>query len=49
MKKEGLSAAQIAAYAQALREEERAPATVEKYLRDVRAFAAFVGDRKSVV
>ena len=43
MKKEGLSAAQIAAYAQALREEERAPATVEKYLRDVRAFAAFVG------
>ena len=43
MKKEGLSAAQITAYAQALREEERAPATVEKYLRDVRAFAAFVG------
>jgi site-specific recombinase XerD len=27
-----------------LREEERSSATIEKYLRDVRSFAAFVGD-----
>lgn len=35
----------IAAFARALREEEHAAATVEKYLRDARAFAAWLGDR----
>lgn len=40
-----LTAAQLAAYAGALREEERAPATVDKYLRDVRAFAAWLQGR----
>ena len=36
----------IAAYACFLRQEERAPATIEKYQRDVRAFAAWLGDRE---
>lgn len=35
----------IAAYADFLRQEERAPATVEKYLRDVRAFASWLDGR----
>jgi len=29
-----------------LREEEKAPATIEKYLRDVRDFASWLGDRE---
>lgn len=37
-----LTAARIAAYARFLREEERAPATIEKYLRDIRMFAAWL-------
>ena len=40
-----LTAKQIAAYAYFLRAEERAAATVEKYTRDVRAFAAWLEDR----
>ena len=32
-------------YAQALRREERASATVEKYLRDAADFAAWLGPR----
>lgn len=35
----------IRSYARFLRKEERAPATVEKYIRDVRAFAAWLGGR----
>ena len=35
----------IAAYADFLRQEERAPATVEKYLRDVRTFASWLDGR----
>ena len=38
-----LSAERIAAYGQYLRTEERSSGTVEKYLRDVRAFAAWMG------
>ena len=41
-----LTAAHIAAYARHLRSEERAPATIEKYLRDVRAFAVWLTDRE---
>lgn len=37
-----LTADRLAAFADYLRQEERAPATVEKYLRDARAFAAFL-------
>ena len=33
----------LTAFAGALREQERAPSTVEKYLRDTRAFAAWLG------
>ena len=35
----------IAAYALYLRSEERAPGTIEKYLRDVRSFAAWLEER----
>lgn len=35
----------IAAYAQHLRTEECTPGTIEKYLRDIRAFAAWLDDR----
>ena len=38
-----LEAADIAAFRQHLLEEEREPATIEKYLRDVRGFAAWIG------
>ena len=34
----------ITAYGVYLRREERAPTTLEKYLRDIRAFAAWLGD-----
>lgn len=40
-----LTAALISAYDRFLRSEERAPATVEKYLRDVRVFAAWLAGR----
>ncbi len=35
----------ISAYVQRLRTEERAPGTIEKYLRDVRAFTLFASGR----
>ena len=38
-----LSEREIAAYAQHLRQEEKAAGTIEKYLRDVRAFAGWLG------
>lgn len=40
-----LTAEGITAFGGYLREEERAPGTVEKYLRDVGAFGAWLGDR----
>ena len=42
MKERALTDAHITAYARFLREEERAPATIEKYLRDIRAFTAWL-------
>ena len=45
MNKRTISPEQIAAYARRLRAEERAPGTVEKYLRDIRAFAAWLDGR----
>lgn len=38
-----INAAQILAFHQFLREDEREPATIQKYLRDVRAFADWLG------
>ena len=35
---------QIALFSQYLIREEKSTATVEKYLRDVRAFVVYVGD-----
>ncbi len=40
-----LTPKQIAAYERLLKREERSPATVEKYLRDVRAFAVWLDGR----
>ena len=40
-----LTAGQLAAYARHLRAEERASGTIEKYLRDTRAFTAWLGGR----
>ena len=40
-----LTAGQLAAYARHLRAEERSSGTIEKYLRDVRAFAAWLDGR----
>ena len=45
MNEHTLTPERIAAYGQYLRAEERAPGTVEKYLRDVRAFAAWLDGR----
>lgn len=45
MDKYRLTAEQITAYSQALRQEERSPGTIEKYLRDVRAFARWLDGR----
>ena len=42
MEERALTAERIAAYGRYLRAEERAPATVEKYLRSVGAFAAWL-------
>lgn len=47
MNKKTLSQRDVLAYQRHLLREERAPATVEKYLRDVRAFAVWL-DGKSV-
>lgn len=40
-----LTPVHITTYAHFLREEERSPATTEKYLRDIRTFAAFLDGR----
>ena len=40
-----INAAQILAFRHFLKEDEREPATIEKYLRDVRAFADWINDR----
>lgn len=40
-----LTPERIAAYGRCLKQEERTPATLEKYLRDVRAFAAWLDGR----
>ena len=37
--------AQLASYTAHLRREERSPGTIEKYLRDIRAFAGWLDDR----
>lgn len=42
-----ITASHIAAYEDFLRREERAFATIEKYLRDVRSFAAWLGGRQA--
>ena len=41
-----VTAARIAGFGKRLEEEEREPGTIEKYLREVRAFAAWAGARK---
>jgi len=43
--KKRITLGQITAFRQHLLEEEREPATIEKYLRDVRGFAAWAGGR----
>lgn len=40
-----ISQSHIAAYARFLRQEERAPATIEKYLRDVRSFVSWLNSK----
>lgn len=40
-----ITAERISGYARYLREQERAPATIRKYLREVEALAAFLGGR----
>ena len=39
-----ISAHQLTTFAQQLRREERAPGTIEKYLRDIRLFLLWLGD-----
>ena len=46
MNKRIVNCAAVTEFACYLREDEKSPATVEKYLRDVRAFAAFAGGRE---
>ena len=46
MSKNKLTPQQIRAYAHHLRTEEKSPATMEKYLRDVRAFACWLDGRE---
>ena len=43
MEKRTITTEQIVSFGQFLREDERSTATVEKYLREVRMFAAFLG------
>lgn len=45
MKERRLTSAEISSYGDSLRREERAVATVDKYLRDVRAFALWLDGR----
>lgn len=44
MEKRTITTEQIVSFGQFLREDERSTATVEKYLREVRLFAAFLND-----
>lgn len=44
-KRQFLTPVHLTAYAQFLHMEERAPTTIEKYLRDIRAFAAWLNGR----
>lgn len=39
--------AQLASYTAHLRREERSPGTIEKYLRDIRAFAGWLDGQTS--
>ena len=43
--KHHMKPAQIAGYARYLRQEERSQGTIDKYLRDIRHFCAWLGDR----
>lgn len=45
MEEHVISGDQIAAFSRYLQGEEREPGTIEKYIRDVRAFAAWLGGR----
>lgn len=45
MKERTLTDAYVTAYARFLRQEERAPATIEKYLRDIRSFTSWLERR----
>ena len=40
-----LTPRQLLAFQEALRQEERAAATIQKYLRDLREFSAWLADR----
>ena len=40
-----ITAEHLAAYGRYLKQEERAPATLEKYLRDITAFVRWLGSR----
>ena len=44
MKERKITKKRIAEFQNQLLQEERSPATVEKYIRDVKAFARFAGD-----
>ena len=46
VKERAVTLSQIDSFTQYLREEEREPGTVEKYLRDVRMFAVWAGNRE---
>ena len=46
MKERELVSNQITAFVQHLRDEEREPGTIEKYLRDIRTFAAWAEHRE---
>lgn len=45
MEERKIAEAQIEPFCQYLIREEKSAATVEKYLRDVRAFSAFIGEK----
>ncbi len=47
LEKTGIKKQDIEKYAEYLAEQEKSPNTVEKYLRDIRAFAVFAGIEKS--
>lgn len=47
MEKQRISAEKVEAFGHWLKAEERSPGTIEKYLRDVRAFAAWLDGREA--